>query len=492
MKIGKVLLPAGAAFLVSLALPATVPQASAAMAVQSDDEQTALNDLIDLIYRDPSLAISQINRAIPEMGRDKEAKSFMLALRGLANLIRGKDNSADADLAEASKLDPKSEMPALYRFLGGVEAENWQQAARGFDALIAISPERIKGLTPDLIYGYLREYKDPHGDDQRVALAKIGYGGADGQWLNQEAAKILMSRGRLPEAAALVGKIDDASIYQSMLVDRTFEPLWPSIEAQSGPGMTLVGKRGIDAAEKGVAAAPDDVKAKTRLIDAYANLRRYDEADRVGKAFAATPETLRAVDQDGGWLINAHAYALFGAGRKAEAKARFAKLIDARLSEAWIISMVINRLELVVRDGDFAEAQNLMPVAEREVATKGSPYAKQLVRRLAMCTAAGLGKSDEVVRRTADFMAHTADADDASVEGLMCIGKTAEAKALMLKLLADKDKRQDAVKSLQKSSMIATDPSKWDGYWAELRKDPEVEAAFQKVGRDLPPQFRVQ
>lgn len=491
MTIRKALLPAVAAFLASSAIPFSVAHGSAATAIQSNDDEKALDELIDLAYSDPSLAISQINRAIPELGRDKEGKSFMLSLRGLANLLRGKVDLAESDLAEAKKLDPKSDIPAFYRFLGAFETENWAQVSRGFDELIAISPDRIKGLSPEIVYGYLREYKDPHADDQRVALAQIGFGDADGQWLNQEAAKILMARGKTAEAAKLIGAISDASLYQSMLVDRAFEPLWPSIETRSGPGMALVGKRGIEAAEKGVAAAPDDVRAKTRLVDAYANMRRFDDADRAGKAFAGTPETLRAVDQDGGWLVNAHAYALYGAGRKAEAKARFASLVDSRMSEGWIISMVINRIELIVRDGDFAEAERLMPVAEREVATKGSPYAKQLVRRLAICTAAGLGKADEVARRSAEFVAHADDADGASVEGLMCIGKTAEAKALVLKLLADKDKRQDAVKSLQKDAMIATDPSQWDGYWAQLRTDPEVEAAFQKAGRDLPPQFKV-
>ena len=276
-----------------------------------------------------------------------------------------------------------------------------------------------------------------------------------------------------------------------MLIDRVFEPIWPALEARAGDQMAAVGEKAIVQAEVEFREAPDSVTNKKKLLSALAAMRRFEEADAIGKLIDPDGKQLAAADEDYGWAINEHAFALHSWGRKDEADRRFAALVDARADEGWVVSMAINRVELLVRDRNYAAADRLMAVTETHAATKGSGYARQLVRRLKLCTLIGLGRKAEAEAVLIELARHADDAPTASVEGYLCAGRTAEAKALVLKLLADPDRAPGALSSLQRGRMLSSDPSVWDSHWIALRQDASVEAAFQKAGRDLPDRFRV-
>src|SRR6185369_13356802 len=158
--------------------------------------------------------------------------------------------------------------------------------------------------------------------------------------------------------------------------------------------------------------------------------------------------------------------------------------------EYWRVSMKINRLELLVEDGKFEKA---LPLIEPTAKTEGSPYADQLVRRLRYCTLSSLGRKDEAAKYLPDLMKHAADAPGPTIDGLLCGGDLDKAEQVALDTLGSKDKaagfEKDFIRRLQAHRLTSDDPSVWQGRWQELRAKPAIKQAFDRLGRDLPPEF---
>lgn len=477
--------------LLTTAVPAfgSTTIAVASYSQETTPDSAAIDALFEQIESNPRAAISQIDKMLEVA--PTEAKILLWSMRGIANVKRTKPADARRDFATAHALDPVSHVPARLKFLSGLWFDNIEFSSEGLDELIAVAPDSTRELEPDLVYAYLRQNKTAHAEDQQIALADLGYQGIRGQDMTREGIKILLARGQTQRAAEMLKHLKDVQIAQMMMIDRAYAPLWPAVEASSGDRMASVGQKQLEEIDRELEEKPDEIPVRTMRIEAYSNLNRYSDAIAAGADFATTATALKEVDQDGSWLINAHALALNKAGRRDEAQARFVALIEARPDELWVINLVINRLELLVANRNFDKAMALLPDTERQVSTKGSGYAKQLVRRLKICALAGMGKLPDAVALVPELEKNTNDAEGATVEGLMCAGKIEAAKALAIKILDDKDSHGEALASMQHGPLATSDPSLWDGYWLDLRKDPLVEAAFQRAGRDLPDRFWV-
>lgn len=474
---------------ISLAASATTNSAYFGADKAGPITEEAYNEIVEQASAAPAKAIKRIDKLLPD--QEARIRLLLLAVRGSANLNLGKAAEAAKDFDAAHAIDTTSEFPGLMRFASGLDNGNGDFAADGLDQMIAVAPDAVRELEAKLIYAYLREFKGARADDQMIELARIGYGGLDNSEMIEAAVGILLDRGNIDDARDLLTHLHDVSVARSMLVNRRYEPLWAVLEARAGDRFVTIGKESLDAAQSANAAEPENLRNRAYLIAAYASLGRYGEADEAGRSIGATAEAMKALDEDGGWAVNAHAMALFAAGRKTEADARFAALNLAQAETGWIISMLINRVELLARARNFEAADKALAIVEHDVQTKGNNYAKQLVRRIRLCTLHGLGRSQEVATLLPDFRAHADDAKGASVEGYMCLGETAAAKELVLELLADRDWASSTILDLQRNAVIRADPSAWSEYWTALRGDADIEAAFQKYGRDLPERFRI-
>ena len=152
-------------------------------------------------------------------------------------------------------------------------------------------------------------------------------------------------------------------------------------------------------------------------------------------------------------------------------------------NDNWRVSMLINRLELLVGDGKFDQALSLM---ERTAKAPGSPYAEQLVRRLRFCTLGRLGRKDEMAKLRVDLMSHAKDAPGATIDGLLCVSDVDAAEKLALESLKNDSFHEDFVRQLQAKPLTSDDPSVWAGAWRSLRQRPAIVAEFNRLGRDLP------
>lgn len=470
---------------------AAAPAAAEPDSARPQAKQSAtdpVDELVGIVLSEKAGSALPKIQAMLAKADEKGERVFLLALRGAVYLGTGKTALAARDFDESRRILPDSDLADRIRFVAGIAHEQPDQSSIALDRLLATSPDSVMAIELDMMWHYLRNEKVARVrmDDQRVALAGMGYGGADGLSIRTAAVRILLARGKIAEATALASKVDDLDAVQVALIDRRMERLWPIFERSAGPKMAnLVGKNLADA-EAAFADLPSKASHRRRLMSAYVNDNRRDDALLRGAEIGRTPEALASLDEEDGWVVNQHARALFRGGRPDDADRRYAELIAANSEKSWIVNMAINRLELLAMVGKYAAADTLMAYTEATGKRFGSPYAQQLIRHMKLCTAIGLKRDSLVPALLADLRKFAKDAPAATIEGLMCAGDMAGATKIVLDNLANEEKADDFVMLLQRRQFVPNDPSLWSGYWLKLRDQPGVEAAFQKAGRDLP------
>ena len=462
------------------------PNAARPEAKQVDSDPT--DQLIEGAFGGNAASVLLKIAAALDKARDKNERMFLIALRGAAYLGVGKIDLAVRSFDEGRRVEAGSNVTDRVRFVAGLAHERYDQSRIALDYLLANSPESVAAIELDMMWAYLRNDQVPKArlDDQRIALAEMDYGGADGASIRSHAVRILLARGKVAEATTLAPKIDDVDDVQAALIDRGMEKLWPTFERAAGPKMANLVARNLADAETAFAELPSKAANRRRLMSAYINANRRDDALVRGAEIGRTSAALASLDEEDGWVVNQHAMGLFRGGRAEEADRRYAELIAANPEKPWIVNMAINRLELLTMVGNHAAADKLIAYTEETGKSFGSPYAQQLIRHFKLCTAIRLKRTSQVPGLLADLKKFAKDAPTATIEGLMCAGDNAGATRIVLDNLADDEKRADFVMLLQRRQFVPNDPSLWSRYWLQLRDQPGVEAAFQKAGRDLP------
>lgn len=449
------------------------------------------------------MSAGQFNDALGDLKRisldkdNREGQAIVSALRAAALFGLKRESEARALVEKAETLAPQSAAAPGTLFYGGLFTKRYDISAESLDKMLARFPDRVRDIDVESMGFFLRN--EPKGQDQqneerRVQLARIGYGGdLDGDYFASAAIDILIKRGDTAGAVELLRYIDQPRIIEDMLVQKRYSALWPRLAEIGGPNLAKVRAASVAAAERAYSEKPDDHE----LLQSYANALRHggrlDEAIALRGRVPATAQDMSAADEKMGWAVNNIALALHEAGRADEADRLFAMLNDAPMTDSsWRVSMIINRLEMLVNDGKYDRALPLLDSTEASARRDGSPYARQLVRRLRYCTMAGLGRKDEAAKVRADVVAHAQDAYHATVDAMLCTGDMAEAERITLVALRDADAKkrssfeEDFVRALQPVALTSDDPSKWQARWAELRLRPAIAKEYERLGRDMP------
>jgi tetratricopeptide (TPR) repeat protein len=423
-----------------------------------------------------------------------EGKALVAALRASALLGLKRDKEADALIAEVERLSPQDPLAVEFLWTGGLVTNRMDVAADALDRLIARFPDVVREIPSQSMTFFLsstRENHDKRSEDRIVALALLGYGGpVAGDYLAANAVETLVGRGDAAAATALIKYIDEPRLVEDLLIRKRFAPLWPLVAEKAGAHLEKVRSSSVAAAEQAFAENPQDPETLQLLANAFRHAGRLDEAIALRAKLPQSAEAMATVDDQTGWAINNVALALHSAGRADEADAMFAALNGAATENGgWRVSMIINRLELLVADGRFDKALPLLELTEEAAAKDGSPYAQQLVRRLQYCTYSGLGRGDKAAELLPAVIEHASDAPAATIDGLICAGEIDKAEKIALEALEEKHFEADFVRALQRHSLTADDPSVWSKGWSELRLRPAIAREFDRLGRDIPEEF---
>jgi len=477
-------------------VPAVIQPASLAVeqaeSANPNDEIDRLfdqyNDQIFALQFDKALTTAKQIKPDPE---NRDGTAIVFAMRASALLGLKRDKEAAKLIAEADRLAPQEPFVSQTLFIGGLLTDRTDVAADALDRLIARAPDQVHGIDRKTLSYFLRN--EPKGqevrnEDRRIALARLGYGGdADyGDYFTASAVEILVKRGDVAGASELLAYVDEPQIIENWLIQKRYAALWPKLEALAGPHLQKVRAASVGVAERAYAKAPDDHEKLQLLANALRHAGRLDEAIALKSKLPASSEAMFLADEQIGWAVNNVALAMHEAGRPDDADQLFALLNDARLKDedgSWRVSMKINRLELLVSDGKFERA---LPLVEPTAQVPGSPYAKQLVRRLRYCTMSGLGRKEEAAKLLPDLLKYAEDALGPTIDGLICAGQMDEAERLALASLTKDTFHESFVRQLQASPLTSDDPSIWTKGWLELRRRPAIAAEFNRLGRDMP------
>lgn len=438
--------------------------------------------------RDFAAALATASKLKPDP-RNKQGQAVAAAMRGAALLGLKRDKEAAKLFAEADELAPTLPYISELQFDAALLTGNMDVASSSIDRMIARFPDVVRDLSWNAIQDFLRN--EPKGEerrneDRRIALARLGYGGDSeyGDWLAFRAVEILMKRGDVAAASELLPYIDEPQAVENLLIQKRFSTLWPRLEQLAGPNLEKVRASSVASAKRGYARAQDSPEQLQFLANAFRHAGQLDEAIALRAKLPATNIAMRSADEEMGWAVNYVALALYEAGRPDDADQLFAMLNDSPIErESWLISMMINRLELLVADGRFDKA---LPLIEPTAKTPGSPYAQQLVRRLKFCTLSGLGRKEEATTLLSDLLRHAQDFPGATIDGLLCAGEFDVAEKLALSALSKDGFHEDFLRRLQAQPLTSDDPSTWVSNWRTLRVRPAIEAEFQRLGRDMP------
>ena len=420
-------------------------------------------------------------------------------MRAAALLGLKRDSEAKKLIAEADRLAPEDPFPISTVFQGSLIADRFDFAADALDKLIARFPDVAREQDQQLVSYFLNHEvagQEQRNEDRRVALARIGYGGAlEGDWIAARAIDILLERGNMAGASDLLSSIDDPQTIENMLIQRRYSALWPTLEERAGAHLSKVRASSLASAEQDYSSAADDPEKLQRYINALRHSGRIGDAIALRSKLPADAAAMAKTDEQLGWAVNNVALALHQSGQAEEADQLFARLNDAQIdSGEWRVNTIINRLELLVADGKFDKAASLLDVTEQSAARDGSDYARQLVRRLKYCTLSMLGRKGEAAKLLPDVIAHAPDAPQPTVDGLICAGEIDKAEQLTLQMLTSSKatlaKRQkfeeDFVRALQPTPLTGDEPSVWQSKLAAFRQRPAIAAAFARLGRDMP------
>ena len=178
-------------------------------------------------------------------------RALVQSLRGSALFGLKRDKDAQKAFDEAHRLDPDLPVVDQLQFESGLLIDNIPVAANALDRLIGRFPDAARGLEPESVWYFLRN--EPAGEqarneNRRVLLAKLGFGGDDGDYLTEDAVRIMLKRGDVAGAGDLLKYVDEPSIVENMLMQRRFAPLWPTLEGLAGPHLEIVRASSVKAA----------------------------------------------------------------------------------------------------------------------------------------------------------------------------------------------------------------------------------------------------
>lgn len=428
-----------------------------------------------------------------------EARGIAAAMQASALLGLKREKQARKLIADTERLAPRNPFPSSLLFTAGLVTERLDVSADALDRLIARFPDVARELHTEAVFYFLRnepEEQKTRNDDRRVALARLGYGGTlNGDHLTAGAIRILLERGDVGGAAELLRYVDEPQLIQNMLIQKRYSPLWPRLEQVAGPGLDKVRASSVTAAQRAYSKDPENNELLQILANSLRYVGRHDEAISLRSKLPADASGMASADEQLGWAVNNIALAMHDAGRGDEADQLFAMLNEAPMEEGrgrWRVSMIINRLGLLVTGGRFDRALPLVELTEASARDDGNSYARQLVRRYKYCTLSSLGRRDEAAKLLPDLLSHAKDAYHATVDALLCAGQLDEAERVTLEALKAENSRdfeERFARALQPRSLGYGQPSPWDSRWRELRLRPAIAREYDRIARDMPEAF---
>ncbi|MGC6331293.1 tetratricopeptide repeat protein [Rhizorhabdus sp. FW153] len=462
-----------------------VPKAEARAAIATAQEAASREDCKGVLA-----ALDPVAASLTGAERDTASRMRLICLGREGRFLEL--SILQKELAASS---PRDGLVIAYGVIVAAGENRFRDAAEQLSRLAREAPASFDVLSGSGVREIIRQLSADRSAEARavrdgavIALAQANWSPADmpelGNGLAREAVTALVRTNRIDEADRLLDHIDDPESLSSLLIDRSYAALWPSIERRLGPA----GKTAVDQYAQEKLANYGDMQASDAALRDAANAllllgRAADAVDLTGRAEIANGMSEEEIQVA---MLRARALAL--AGRDAQAADFLSTLLTLDLVKTpEAAPALITYAEYLDEIGRPAQAL----VIARAIQTKGkgvlNDFAMRWIDRSEVCALGALGRAAEAAPAIERLKSLAWQNHAAAVEALLCVKRDAEAAQIALKGLADDNVSGELIVQFQPTGALWAAPkSRLRDLWAGLLARPDVKAAFEKRGRILP------
>lgn len=356
------------------------------------------------------------------------------------------------------------------------------------------SPAEFAGMNTDFWVGLLAQTRAAGAEPAALALARAGsfdnLPPSIRRAVRQRAVRPALAAGDTKLAMRLVIAEPNPSDLITLLIDRTYESIWPQLEEAAGAGMKRVFASHMATTEARYRENTHDLEALSRMAEAKVYAGDYAGALEAGARIKTSPPHILKLSEDEAWTLDAMVAAYDALGRFDEADALYDGIVALDpSSHNWLANFAINRAERLVLQSRFGEA---LPAAEQAVELAGSQgtfYARVLAESHRFCALSGLDPSDP--RLSGWWQAielHWRDSPGAGIKASACHRDQAVGKRLLRKILADPELRGEVLRAVQPGTIALYRDSRArrERVVSLIDSDAELNGLFGKLGRILP------
>jgi tetratricopeptide (TPR) repeat protein len=439
-------------------------------------------------------AVAFLSRAIESEALPKHAAGSAYFFRGAAYREQSKFRESLSDLEQAARLTPdKGQIPVLAFDV----ALRMDQPITAFDKAMVVAksfPAEVSSLDLSALLAVMasleksRRFDDTHR--LRAALFEAEYQGSPigetADYMFKELVAGYLRRDDLVNAIRVSTAINTVDVIISLLVDKRFEELWPSIESAISGSFTKATNRQLNRYQEIVKELPEDGQAVNMLVDSLRMSGQPFPAVQVGSRMLEDPVSIGRDPEAYFWVMIKTAYAEVESDRAADAIKRLNDLKTYKLDDyPDLVNHHLNRAALFLDLGYFDEAVAAAKLAESRYL---SLYGRLWIRTFEACRAA---ESKDIPTLTAaldELRSKAYDNPSSYALALLCAGKQSDAEAWYIKRLGDENLREDALRALQVYKTGSFEPR----YFAQIqqrldgiRKKGGVRRAIAKAGRQI-------
>jgi tetratricopeptide (TPR) repeat protein len=296
-------------------------------------------------------------------------------------------------------------------------------------------------------------------------------------------------RGDLSDARAGLAKDPPTDTLVTLAIDRRHQALWPDIDRNAGDGFRKSLENEADRATAAAKASPKDYEVVAHQMQALRALGRFADALQAGEALARDKTQIEVTGNDAFWLVNEYASNLRALGRMDEAIAALDGLLALGLDRyPELVSMAINRDEMVIASGRYQAGYDSLSDLEAHHADQLSSYGRMWVWANEDCALRALGRNDDAKATEAKLATKPDDNWSAATAAAACRNDSnAIADMLVARL------RDDAARPMALGLFITFEgreahtplETAMRAAVAKARAVPEVQAEFRKYGRAI-------
>ncbi|HTU10198.1 MAG TPA: hypothetical protein VMG08_04795 [Allosphingosinicella sp.] len=443
--------------------------------------------------------LGHLDRIAPYMSDDPAATNAVRNMRlvALATLERPGDGLPIIDQIIEARPEEAGQYASAW-----LAALTFRDRARAV-SLIETASEAVPGirwadlrtlLDRQTVASLLFELKNEAGNADRVrfarALFRIGWpGGGDtdsGDFVRGILLEDRLAAGDAAAARDYASGITSLSNTLPLLVGRRYDRVLPEGADRLAMLRTTL-ERQERTTREALVGAPADPRVLVERAQYLRGLARDAEALALLRPHLADLRAMAGNGDYGIWVLNEAAFAMAATGRQDEAVALMSRVAALPLADyPSLINLRINELELLWEAGRHDDALRRAAALDAEADRYASDFGKMWIAAARVCALAGLDRGGEAAPQIARLRELSEVNPAALSRAYLCLGDEAAASALMVHRLqaADPD---PAILVLQDYGLGQPQgaSARLAARLAALRERPEVQAAFDRVGRRL-------